>query len=844
MNSETTSLRYHDLVSTIEKDMQNAWHAERIDRTDFDGSDDQARRYVLGMFPYPSGNAHLGHILVYSLSDSLARLGRYKGEAVVHPLGWDAFGLPAENAAIQNNRHPAEWTRANIRRMRDDQISRAGFSFDLDLEIDTSSPEYYHWTQWLFLKLYEHGQVYRTNAWVNWDPIDKTVLANEQVIDGCGWRSGAPIERRLMEQWSIRITDFAEDLWRGLDSLPGWSERAIAAQRNWIGRSEGADVVFKVEGGDQQITTFTTRADTLFGVTSLTLAPEHPLLAELVATDVRDIVSDYVEEALKKSEVDRQADDTRTGVAIGRNALHPLTGAAVPIYVSDYVIGSYGTGAIMNVPAHDARDFDFAQATGLPIRQVVTPVAGAAEGSPIQLFEDDGVLVDSGTYSGLASRNARTQITEDLQARGLGRSVIRYRLRDWTISRQRFWGAPIPMLQDRDGRWEPVPESDLPVRLPDEIDFEAAPGHSQLRIDPSVLETRSPSSGEPATREADTMDTFMCSAWYAWRFLDPKNIDAAWRPSRSRQWMPIDFYVGGLEHANQHLIYFRYMSHFLHSIGLTPTREPVTRFLDNGMVRLGGHKMSKSRGNTVTPDGMIDRYGADALRMYILSDAPFERDRDWDEAGLEAKQRFLARVFTLVLSLPADRTVLDQPPQVDGAALKLVTELRNAMRGVESQLDERRSFHTAIATVHSTFNSLSEAARNSSGIDRSALAYSTQQFLKMLSLFAPHLTDWLWRERFGKGTSIFAERWPESVTGESEEIADMTTVAVQVGGRRRGELVVATNADDAQLEVALAEAIDPAIRAQIDNRRIERIIVVREASGVPKLLNVVLAKTD
>lgn len=832
--------RYQDQVATIEANMQQAWKAEGLDATDLDAPADRPHRYVLGMFPYPSGNAHLGHVLVFTLSDALARLGRYKGEEVLHPLGWDAFGLPAENAAIQNQRQPAEWTAANIDRMRNEQLARAGFSFDLDLELNTSSPLYYQWTQWLFLKLYEHGQIDRQQSWVNWDPVDQTVLANEQVIDGKGWRSGAPIERRLMEQWSIKITDYAEDLWNGLDTLDGWSERAVAAQRNWIGRSEGADIAFGVDGSDANIEVFTTRPDTLFGVTSLTLAPENPLVVQLTAPDRLDAVNEYVAAALKKSEVDRQAGLERSGVAIGRDAIHPLTGAAVPIYISDYVLGGYGTGAIMNVPAHEARDHDFARESGLPITTVVLPAEGA-NGEDGALFEDDGVLVNSGEFDGMSSADARRAITDAVEAAGKGRRVVRYRLRDWTVSRQRFWGAPIPMLHGEGGTFEPVPEADLPVKLPPEFaHIGKSAGEAQgspLATDQDWLAALSPTTGEAMTREPDTMDTFMCSAWYAWRFLDPTSEAIAWQPERAERWMPIDYYIGGLEHANQHLIYFRYISRFLHSIGLTPTPEPVARFLDNGMVRLGGHKMSKSRGNTITPTEIIDRTGADALRLYIASDTPFERDRDWDDSGLEAKQRFLARVYSAYGRWALPRGVLDEAPEAGEAGTQLMRAMLAALAQAAEAIDERRSFHTAVAAIHSAFNLLADAAKDES-IEPAARAYAAQQFLKLLSLFAPHLADHLWRTHCSD-SSIFAHRWPDTEALGSAA-AETVTVAVQIGGKRRGELQLSPEASDDHVAAALEDTQEPTIRNQLDGKTIRKLIVVRTPDGAPKLVNVVV----
>ncbi len=814
---------YRANFSAIERSLQGDWHATGQGKANVDAVDGP-KRYVLGMFPYPSGNAHMGHILVYALSDALARLGRYMGEEVLNPLGWDAFGLPAENAAIKHNVDPRSWTERNIARMRDEQIGRAGYSFDYDREIDTSSESFYRWTQWLFSQLYRHGHIYRGFGWVNWDPVDRTVLANEQVIDGRGWRSGAPIERRQMEQWNIRITAFAEDLWRGLDGLTGWSDRAIGAQRSWIGRSEGADIKFVVNGGGPPVTIFTTRADTIFGVTSVTLAPDHPRVLEYVQPQAAGAVGAYIQAALAKSEIERQA-GAADGVFTGTYAIHPITQRSIPIYISGYVLGGYGSGAIMNVPAHDRRDYDFAQAKGLPIEAVIRSEGGDEEVAP---YEGPGRLERSGRFSGMASEEARRAIIADLESQGIGASVLRYRLRDWTVSRQRAWGCPIPMMADLEGNWRLVPDADLPVRV--------AGG-----ADPADGLVAGGINGE-CTLESDTLDTFMCSAWYAWRFLAPQASDKAWSAEVAARWMPIDFYVGGIEHANQHLIYFRYISHFLHSIGLTPTREPVLNFLDNGMVRLGGRKMSKSLGNTIDPSTVINAYGADALRLSLLADTPFERDREWNDSLVKSKHAFLSEVWTLAFKLSAitPKKIVSEPPTTqDAEDLSLIAAVLSATDNVRRDLDERRAFHVAVSRLHSTLNLIAAASRRDPTANPVAMAFAIQAFLKMLSLFAPHISDHLWRIATGAAHSIFRERWPVYDLDLVNRATSSATVVVQIDGRRRGAISVPKESTDDEVEELVRRADDQNITLHLSGG-VARRVVVRDQGGVPKLVNLVL----
>lgn len=821
MSANLLSQPFRAIFTEVEEAARSQWAAEKVDSCNLD-SDNPKHRYVLGMFPYPSGNAHMGHVRVYTISDVIARVSRLRGYNVLHPLGWDAFGLPAENAAIQNKVDPAVWTAENIRKMKDEQLNRVGFSFDFDHETNSASPEYYKWTQWLFQELYDYGLVYRAEGWVNWDPVDETVLANEQVIDGCGWRSGVPVERRLLPQWYIRITKYAQALWDGLESLKGhWSDEAIAVQRGWIGRSEGVEIDFPVvgpgEGGDQAITVYTTRADTLFGVTSITLAPEHPLAVTLASAQQKQAVAEYAEWASGRGEVERESAE-RTGVALGRSCRHPLTGEVVPIYVSEYVLGGYGSGAIMNVPAHDARDFSFAISEGLPVKQVILPQEGAAPVELTEAYTDPGFMHGSGEFDGMRSDAARQKIIDFVAEKGLGKRKVNFRLRDWLISRQRFWGAPIPMIHSEKHGWGKAP--DLPVMLPSNPDFSKGSG-SAMALAPGFVDTTWPGTDEPARRETDTMDTFMCSSWYAWRFLDAKNNETPFSKNRADKWMPIDYYVGGLEHASQHLIYFRFISRFLHDIGRNPEPEPVRNFLDNGMVRLGGAKMSKSKGNVVVPNETIDKYGADALRLYILADTPLRRDIDWNDAGIEGKQRFLSQIWDLCSKL-ADGAVPTAPDIKTPRERAAMGELAKLSIEVAADIEERRGFHNAVARLHGFFGEVRPLVNAADPAELPVMRHVMAEFTKVLGSFAPHMAEALWRGAFGGTGSVFLESWPQLDPTFMEK--DEVTYSIQVNGKLRGTIDVAADAAEADV-VPIARAHEK-VAPHLEGKAERRVIFV------------------
>lgn len=840
---------YWSSFKDIEEHAMAFWEKDQTNETPLSDTNDK-RKYILGMFPYPSGNAHMGHARVYTLTDIQARMARFKGNSVLHPLGWDSFGLPAENAAIQNNVHPDAWTNANIKSMRDEQLANAGFSFDFNKELATSSPEYYKWSQWLFLKMYEAGLAERRQEWVNWDPVDKTVLANEQVIDGKGWRSGAAIEQRKMEQWSIRITDYAEELWNGLSDLNEWPSKALAAQKHWIGRSEGVELSFSLENeADEKIDVFTTRPDTVYGVTALVIAPESDLLQKLtIPENKKSEIDVYIKASSKLSDLDRQTTKTdKTGVNTGLNVVHPLTGESIPLFVANYVIASHGTGAVMVVPAHDQRDFDFAKKFEIPILPVISE-NGQEELDMQAPYTGNGVLINSRQFDGMDNVEAQEKITNELRSNGSGSKKVNYRLKDWSISRQRFWGAPIPMVKDALGNSRPVPAEELPVKLPTDVDFSSTDGKSPLEASPEFYEYEDPETGEILIRETDTLDTFMCSSWYIWRFLDPSNTEQAWDKEDANKWMPVDVYVGGIEHANQHLIYLRFMSHFLYEQGLTPTKEPITRFQANGMVKLDGSKMSKSKGNVVRPDDVIEQYGADALRIYILADTPYDRDIDWDENGLKAKQSFVSKVYAFYQEnankLPNGAIKL--PKQVeDEWSVSLLKTLFDAVDKMDVQISENSDFHLAVSQLYNIYNLIKDRASQAFSTEErtTVFAYATQSYLKMAGIIMPHTAEFLWQNSFDMEESLFRQPWPDTSYALDFSMKNDVQIPVMVNGKKRGVLNVCANDNDKTIIDAALGASDERITQHfLDATQLKKSIVVRGKEEEPKLINLVFAQ--
>ncbi|KGQ20937.1 leucine--tRNA ligase [Thermus filiformis] len=834
------------------------------------------KQYVLVMFPYPSGDLHMGHLKNYTMGDVLARFRRMQGYEVLHPMGWDAFGLPAENAALKFGVHPKDWTYQNIRQAKE-SLELMGILYDWDREVTTCEPEYYRWNQWIFLKMWEKGLAYRKKALVNWCPKCQTVLANEQVVEGRCWRhEDTPVEKRELEQWYLRITEYAERLLQDLEGLTGWPEKVKAMQRAWIGRSEGAEILFPVRGREEKIPVFTTRPDTLFGATFLVLAPEHPLTLELAAPEKRAEVLAYVEAAKRKSEIERQAEGReKTGVFLGAYALNPATGEEIPIWTADYVLFGYGTGAIMAVPGHDQRDFEFARKFGLPIRKVVERPGDPLPEPLERAYEEPGVLVNSGPFSGLASGEAKGRITAWLEAQGLGRARVTYRLRDWLISRQRYWGTPIPMVHCEACGVVPVPEEELPVLLPDLKDIEdiRPKGKSPLEAHPEFYETTCPKCGGPARRDTDTMDTFFDSSWYYLRYADPHNDRLPFAPEKANRWMPVDQYIGGVEHAVLHLLYSRFFTKFLHDLGMVEVEEPfqglftqgmVLAWTDFGPVRLEGEEvvlpgptrvalglesdrisleevrkmgaeirqgpdgphlwkpavMSKSKGNGVMVGPFVKEQGADIARITILFAAPPENEMVWTEEGVQGAWRFLNRVFRRVQE---DKEALQAisgrfaKEELEGEERGLYRKLHQTLKKVTEDLESLR-FNTAIAALMELLNALYDyrKARPVTPVYRTALRY----YLQMLFPFAPHLAEELWSWFWPD--SLFQAGWPELDPEALEE--EEVEVAVQINGRVRGAVRVRP---DATLEEVKARALEVKnVRAHLEGKEILKEIYV------------------
>ncbi len=772
--------------------------------------------YLLEMFPYPSGKLHMGHVRNYAIGDCLARFKRMTGHDVLYPMGFDSFGLPAENAAIKNQIHPESWTLQNIETMKD-QLNRLGLSYDWSRTVTTCLPEYYRWNQWLFLKFYEKGLVYRKKGWVNWDPVDQTVLANEQVIDGKGWRSGAEVEKREIEQWYLKITDYAEELLKDLDELTEWPERVKAMQRHWIGKSTGTEIEFKVvDAAGAKLDTlkvFTTRPDTLFGVTYVVLAPEHPLCEVLAERSPHKVeILAFIQMVLKIPQMERSdACRAKLGIDLGIFVVNPATGEKCPLWIGDYVLIDYGTGAVMAVPAHDQRDFDFAQAYGLPIRVVIQPssLETLDVGAMTEAYTEDGVLVASGEFNGMINMEAGLLITEWLSKTGKGRATVQYKLRDWLISRQRYWGTPIPMVYDDAGTVTPVPETELPVVLPNDVEFTGK--GNPLESSPSF--TKVIRDGKVFRRETDTMDTFFDSSWYFLRYCDPKNTALPFSKEKADAWMPVQQYIGGIEHAVLHLLYARFFTKVLRDLGLVSVGEPFQRLLCQGMVIKDGAKMSKSLGNTVDPGHIIDKYGADTARVFILFGAPVDRDLDWSDSGVEGAFRFLNRVYRLA----AEGTSF---PLQAGRELALQKGVHRCVKAVTEDI-QRFSYNTAISRMMELVNLMVQV-----GVNR----WAQETLVKVLAPFAPFLTEELW-EILGHSRSVHLESWPSY---DPALILDETvTIVIQVNGKVRDEVHVDRDSDEAAVDLLLPGCAN--LGRHLEGKEIVKRIFVRN-----KLLNLVV----
>ncbi|MDN5347294.1 MAG: leucyl-tRNA synthetase [Clostridia bacterium] len=819
----------------IEPKWQRRWEALDLYRG-VDGDDKRPKYYCLEMFPYPSGNLHMGHVRNYSIGDVVARFKRMRGFNVLHPMGWDAFGLPAENAAIKHGVHPAEWTWRNIANMRR-QLHELGISYDWDREVATCHPNYYKWTQWLFLQMYKHGLAYRKKAAVNWCPSCATVLANEQVVAGACERCGTPVTRKDLEQWFFRITAYADWLLEDLKNLPGWPEKVKIMQENWIGRSYGAEVIFKVAGSGEEIPVFTTRQDTLYGVTYLVLAPEHPLVNKLVeGTPYAETVRDFVEAARNLSELDRTSTEKeKEGVFTGAYAINPVNGEKVPIWVANYVLMEYGTGAVMGVPAHDQRDLEFARKYGLPVRVVIQPPDKLLEPDTLtEAYVDNGIMVNSGPFDGLPSAEGKKKVIEYLEKNGWGRRKVNYRLRDWLISRQRYWGAPIPIVYCDHCGIVPVPEEDLPVVLPENVEFRPT-GESPLKYCPDFVNTECPRCGRPARRETDTMDTFVCSSWYFLRFTSPKEADAPFKRARLDYWMNVDQYIGGVEHAILHLMYARFFTKALHDFGLVGVEEPFQNLLTQGMVIKDGSKMSKSKGNIVSPEEIIDRYGADTARLFILFAAPPERDLEWSDQGVEGCYRFLNRVWRLVYNychkVRTFGTGNAQATPLSAADKELKRVIHATIKKVTEDIEERFNFNTAISAIMEMVNAFyryqDEVPPEEQNLGLVKEGLST--LIILLAPFAPHIAEELW-QGIGREGSVHLESWP--VYDPEALVQEEVTVVVQINGKVRDRIQVAAGLSEAELK---KEALSrDKIAALLAGQQVVKVIVVPD-----KLINVV-----
>ncbi len=797
----------------IEPKWQKRWEADKIYRQVVDWS--RPKHYALTMLPYPSGDLHIGHWWAMAPSDARARYMRMKGYNVLFPMGFDAFGLPAENAAIQRGIHPAEWTYRNIERMRQ-QLRSMGAMFDWEREIITSDPEYYKWTQWFFLQFYKRGLAYKAWAAVDFCPHCNTTLAREQVVgeDRRCERCGTPVIKKELEQWFFKITAYAEEL---LDfSKMEWPERVVNMQRNWIGRSEGAEITFTSEQEDP-IVVFTTRPDTLYGATFVVLAPEHPLVAKLTTPEHEVRVQNYVNQARRQSEIDRlAADRPKTGVFTGAYARHPLTGERLPIFVGDYVLMTYGTGAIMGVPAHDERDFAFAQEHGLPIPVVIAPPGW--NGQPLtEAYTEPGIMVNSGPFNGLPSEEGKAAITRALEERGLGRAAVTYRLRDWLISRQRYWGAPIPIIYCPACGTVPVPEDQLPVLLPMDVDFRPT-GESPLKFHAGFRYTTCPNCGGPAERETDTMDTFMCSSWYQYRYLSPHDDQHPWDPEEGRYWLPVDQYTGGIEHATMHLLYTRFFTKVLRDIGLVNFDEPMLRLYNQGII-LGedGEKMSKSRGNVVAPDDLVARYGSDTVRAYLMFLGRWDQGGPWSSKGIEGVRRWLYRVWDVVLQPVELSSTGRTENKLSERDLRRWTH--RTIKRVSDDL-ETFSFNTAIAALMEFTNALAKA-KETPVVYTPAWDEAITTLLLLMAPFTPHIAEELWT-RTGRPYSIHQQRWP--VYDEAAAAAEMITLVVQVNGKVRARIQVPADVTEEQArEAALASE---GVRRHLNGKAPKKIVYV------------------
>lgn len=819
----------------IEKKWSKEWERGKCFSTP--NNSDKPKYYALSMFPYPSGKLHMGHVRNYTITDVIARFKKMNGFNVLHPIGWDSFGLPAENAAMQHGANPATWTDENIAYMTK-QLKMLGLSYDWDREVTTCKPDYYKWTQWLFLQLYKRGLAYKKEAAVNWCETCATVLANEQVIDGKCWRCDSVVKKKYLSQWFLKITDYAEQLLQDLDKLEGWGDNVKTMQANWIGKSTGAILKFKVVEKDMEIPVYTTRPDTAYGITYLVVAPEYKDIEALTTPENRGKVGEYRENARKMTEIERLSTERiKTGVPLGTHCINPLTGEKFPLWTADYALAEYGTGAVMAVPAHDERDFDFAKKYNLPIKIVIQNPENPCDCKDAA-YTEPGLMVNSGEFNGLPNEEGKKAVTQKAVDEGFGEFKTQYRLRDWLISRQRYWGAPIPMVYCEKCGTQPAKDEDLPVLLPEDVDFKVV-GKSPILTSKTFLDTTCPCCGGPARRETDTMDTFMCSSWYYMRYADPKNSEKPFDKEIVDKWLPVDQYVGGIEHAILHLLYSRFFTKALKDIGLLSFDEPFKNLLTQGMVLKDGYKMSKSKGNTVDPDEIFENYGADTARLFILSDSPPARDFDWSDAGVEGCYKFLNRVWRLI-STNQDKIIFDY--KVPNDLIKenddLVRIVHMAIKGITNDISNEFQFNTVISKYRELTNAIYDwlggkctgGKCNFNDEDKNVFSFAVLTLMKLMSPVAVHLTEEVWTS-LGAKTSIHEEKWCEY--DENLAKTSSITLVIQINGKVKDKIDVSESlSQDEMKKIALNSE---KAKELTQSKEIVKVIVVPK-----KLVNIVV----
>ena len=813
---------------SIEPKWQKVWEEKDIFHVEEDSS--KEKYYCLEMFPYPSGKLHMGHVRNYSIGDVVARYKTMTGKNVLHPIGFDSFGLPAENAAIKNQSHPAIWTSANISYM-EKQLKQLGFSYDWDREACTYKDDYYRWMQWIFIQFYKKGLAYKKENPVNWCPSCATVLANEQVVDGCCERCGATVTKKKLSQWYLKITDYADRLLDDLDKLPGWPDKVKTMQRNWIGRSYGYEVTFKLKDGNLPMTVFTTRVDTIYGVSFMVISPEHPYVEELIkGQKEEEACKAYIEAAKRQSDIERTSTTKeKTGQFTGRYVINPINGKEVPLYLADYVLMGYGTGIVMGVPAHDQRDFDFASKFNLPIVAVVNAGLDVDLANLTAAVEAEGKMINSGKYTGMNNKDAISAIGDDFVAQGIGEKTTNFKLRDWLISRQRYWGTPIPMINCPDCGWVPEKEENLPVLLPTDVEF-TGKGESPIVTSKTFVDTKCPVCGKPATREVDTMDTFLDSSWYFLRYCDAKNDKACFDREKAKYWMAVDQYIGGVEHAILHLMYARFFTKVLYDLGLCDVEEPFTNLLTQGMVLKDGSKMSKSVGNIVSPEEIIDKYGADTARLFILFAAPPERELEWSDTGVEGSYKFLNRVYRLVYEMSNQTKGIPCVYKIETKDDKqLAFALNNAVKRVTDDISNRFNFNTAISAIMELVNEMYRY-KELDNVNMGLLRDATEKLVLLLSPFVPHIAEEMW-EGLGKDSYVCKAEWPSY--DESALVHDTIEIVAQINGKVREKLEVPNGLSKDELS-KLALGNDK-VKSLIDGKEVVKVIAVPG-----KLVNIVI----